>query len=158
MKKTSIFIASLVVLLVSVSAHTSRVIAPEVGHTVPALSIESGDSVISLSDYKGNYLLLTFWESTDAQSRVRCNEYERLLAKDAKICRLSINLDRNKRLFQEIVSNDNLDNAGQFNLTARQAEEVKADFGLNGSCRSFLIDPQGQVVAINPSAQDIARI
>lgn len=158
MKKTLIFLALLVIIVISLSAHSPRVIAPQKGYTVPALSIESEDSVISLSDFRGKYLLLTFWASTDAASRVRCNEYDGLIDQNAKICHLSINLDKNRRLFKEIVKNDNLDSEFQFNLPTSKAEAVITEFGLKTGLRSFLIDPQGRIMAINPTAGQIVSL
>lgn len=158
MKKTLAFLALTVILIVSLSAHTSRVIAPKTGYTVPALSIQSSDSIVSLSDYKGKYLLLTFWASTDAPSRIRCNEYESLDHVSGKINRLAINIDKNRRLFKEIVANDNLNPKFQLNLPKSQIAAVIADFGLNKGLNSFLIDPQGRIMAINPSVEMIASI
>lgn len=158
MKKTLIFLALLVIIVISLSAHTPRVIAPEKGYTVPALSVESNDSVISLSDFRGKYLLLTFWASTDAASRIRCNEYESLVDQNAKVCRLSINLDKNERLFKEIVKNDHLNPEFQLNLPPSKANEVIAEFDLNSTLRSFLIDPEGRILSVNPSSNEIARL
>lgn len=158
MRKTLIFVALLAVMVISLSAHTPRVIAPELGYTVPALTIERGDSVISLSDYRGKYLLLTFWASTDAASRVRCNEYESLVDQNARISILSVNLDKNMRLFKEIVKNDNLKAEHQHYLSQSDAETVIADFGLTSSLRSFLIDPEGRIVAVNPLKSDISLL
>lgn len=158
MRKTLSFLALAVILFVSISAHTSRVIAAKEGYTVPALTIAKGDGEVSVSDFKGKYLLLTFWASTDAQSRIRCKEYESITGKCAKVESLSINLDRNSRLFNEIVDNDNLNPASQLNLPESQIEAVIADFALNEGLNSFLIDPLGRVVAINPTAEMIASV
>ncbi len=158
MKKSLIFLALLVILIVSVSAHGSRVIAPQTGSTVPALSIESENGVISLNDYKGKYVLLSFWSSTDAPSRVRSNEYEGLLNQDANLSRLSVNLDKNKRLFQEILKNDGLNPEHQLNLSPAESEKVIADFELQSSLRSYLIDPAGKIIAVNPSIETLQSI
>lgn len=158
MKKPLIFLALLVILAISLSAYTPRVIAPEKGYTVPALSIESNDSVISLSDFRGKYLLLTFWASTDAASRIRCNEYESLVDQSAKVRQLSVNLDKNERLFKEIVSNDNLNPAHQHNLPPSKADGVLAEFNLNSTLKTFLIDPEGRIVSVNPSLDEIAAL
>ncbi len=158
MKKPLIFLALLVILAISLSAYTPRVIAPEKGYTVPALSIESNDSVISLSDFRGKYLLLTFWASTDAASRIRCNEYESLVDQNAKVRQLSVNLDRNERLFKEIVSNDNLNPAHQHNLSPSKADGVLAEFNLNSTLKTFLIDPEGRIISVNPSLDEIAAL
>lgn len=158
MKKPLIFLALLVILAISLSAYTPRVIAPEKGYTVPALSIESNDSVISLSDFRGKYLLLTFWASTDAASRIRCNEYESLVDQSANVRQLSINLDRNERLFKEIVCNDNLNPAHQHNLPPSKADGVLSEFNLSSTLRTFLIDPEGRIISVNPSLDEIAAL
>ena len=95
MKKTMLVIVIFVVYLVSVSAHTDRVVDAVEGHTAPFLRVEKNDTIVSLDQFRGKYLLLTFWSSTDAISRVACNEYA-AFEKNAnadEICFLSVNFE-----------------------------------------------------------------
>ena len=75
MKKTMTVIALFAVLLITVSAHSGRVYDAAEGYKAPAFTLSKSDSTVSLADLKGRYVLLTFWASSDAASRVSSGNY-----------------------------------------------------------------------------------
>lgn len=149
-----------VVFLVSVSAHTGKVIDAAEGFTAPFFTLEQGNSAVSLADYKGKYVLLTFWASNDASSRMACREYAGIVNElnGGNICHLSINFDRSKRLFDELVRNDGLDAETQFYAQGDAASRIMKDYHLEDGFRSYLVDPQGQIVAMNPNRMRLTQI
>ncbi len=154
MKKTISIIVFFAVLLIFVSAHTGRVIDAKKGYSAPIFSVQNADSVMSVDGAKGKYLLLTFWASSDADSRIRCNEYDNFVSKQGeneRFCLLSVNFDRSERLFREIVRRDNLNSETQFYVQGDKAAQLRSEYHLEDGYQSFLIDPQGRVVAENPS-------
>lgn len=161
MKKTMMFIVFSAILLVSVSAHTDKVVDATNGYSVPALTLESENNNISLNELKGKYVLLTFWSSTDAISRVACNEYT-AFEKDAnaeeQFCFLSVNFDKCERLFREIVRRDNLKAETQFYVQGDNMTKIKNTFHLEDGYKSFLIDPIGRIIATNPSTATLKKI
>lgn len=159
MKHTLTFLALLAIYFISISAHTSRVTAPQQGYTSPSLMLETAQADINLSDYHGRYVLLTFWSSTDAPSRLRCNQYQQLARQEAAdIALVSINLDTNSRLYAELVEYDHLDQGVNLHLSPSQRKQVESQFELNGSCKSFLIDPAGRIETINPTPDYLRSI
>jgi len=152
MRKTLTFLALLAVLFVSISAHSSRVIAPEQGYTSPELQLGNSASGLNLGSYRGQYVLLTFWSSTDAESRLRCNEYHSLLGQEENdIAFVSINLDSNDRLYEELVKYDGLYRGVNYHANAQERAELLEQFGMSsGKLKSFLIDRSGRIEAVNP--------
>ncbi len=155
-------IALFVVLLFSVSANTHRVYQAVEGFKAPQMVLRSGsDNLVSLSDFRGRYVLVNFWTSADANSRIAANSYDRFvesMPEEERICLLSVNMDRSERLFREIVRRDKLNAKSQFFVNAQQASDLVSLFNLSNGVQSLLIDPQGVIVATNPDISAIARV
>lgn len=156
-----IFIVFFVVLLISVSAHTDKVIDAKNGYIAPSLTLDYEKETLSLEELKGKYVLLSFWSSTDAISRVACNEYtsfSKQVNAEEQFCFVSINFDKSEGLFKEIVKRDNLNARTQFNVQGDEANKIKRTFHLEDGYNTLLIDPTGRIVATNPSTTALTKI
>ncbi|MDE5688005.1 MAG: TlpA family protein disulfide reductase [Paramuribaculum sp.] len=160
MKKTMTIIVFFAVLLISMSAYSGRVYEAAEGYKAPAFTLAKSDTTVQLADLKGRYVLLSFWASCDAASRVdaaRYSDYARS-ADEERFCLLSVNMDRSERLFREIVRRDNLSAETQFHVTGDVASRIAEDYHLADGFNSYLIDPEGQVIATNPSAEILTQV
>lgn len=161
MKKAIFIIVVFAVFLISVSAHTSKVIDSSEGFVAPFFSIERNDTSVSLDEFKGKYVLLTFWASKDANSRIKCREYTSFV-RDMKLenhfTQLSINFDCSERLFNEIVKLDKLDASTQFYAQGDKALQLIREYQLEDGYHSFLIDKQGKIVEKDPSITSLKKI
>lgn len=153
-------IAIFAVLLVSMSAHTERVYEAADGLNAPDLTVDNSHSALSLSDLKGKYVLVTFWASSNAQSRISAARYDDFSKSldEERFCLLSVNFDRSERLFREIVRRDNLSAKSQFYVSGSNAETIFENYHLGNGFQSFLINPQGKIVATNPSNDTLKKI
>lgn len=153
-------IAIFAVLLVSMSAHTERVYEAADGFNAPDLTIDNSHSALSLSDLKGKYVLVSFWASSNAQSRISAARYDDFSKSldEERFCLLSVNFDRSERLFREIVRRDNLSAKSQFYVSGSNAETIFENYHLGNGFQSFLINPQGKIVATNPSNDTLKKI
>lgn len=154
-------IAIFVVLLTAVSAGNRRDIIAAEGNLAPQIQVNAADgSSVSLSDFAGRYVILNFWASTDAPSRIAAISYNKMAKslEDQSVCLLSINFDSNERLFREIVRRDNLDSESQFSVHDARASHIIRDFAMDRGLQSFLIDPKGRIAAVNPDINTIHRV
>lgn len=153
-------IAIFAVLMVSMSAHTERVYEAADGFNAPDLTVDNSHSALSLSDLKGKYVLVTFWASSNAQSRISAARYDDFSKSldEERFCLLSVNFDRSERLFREIVRRDNLSAKSQFYVSGSNAETIFENYHLGNGFQSFLINPQGKIVATNPSNDTLKKI
>ena len=166
MKRTIFGIVGFFALMLASSAFTQRITAPAVGYYVPNLSVGNTDSTetTSLAAFRGRYLLLSFWDSNRADSRLAVNQYQQWIdsekseTRGKKIELVAVHVDSNKRMFEEIVKRDHLDRTQQFHIGAEQASFVIEDFQLGAQTKSFLIDPDGRIVAINPTTDQLNQI
>lgn len=155
------FIVLFVVLFIFYSAYTNKVVDAKDGYIAPALALKMDDKSISLDELKGKYVILSFWSSTDAKSRMACNEYtafENRTNGKEQFCLLSVNFDDSKQLFREIVRRDNLNTETQFYVQGDEAEKIKSTFHLKNGYNTLLIDPTGRVIATNPSTLTLTKI
>lgn len=160
MKKTMSIIALFTVVLVSLSAHTERVFEAAEGYNAPLFTLTKGDNQpkVSLADMKGQYVIVNFWSSLDPESRMNAGMYDRL-AREQRLSLISVNFDRNEGLFREIAGRDGLNEDSQWHVEGDVARQLVNDYDLvDGNMRSFLIDPQGRVVAVNPDGTAVASI
>ncbi len=146
--------------LITVSAHTPKAVDASEGYAAPYFSLEQNDTSVSLDDMKGKYLLLTFWASKDAASRIMCQEYASFARtnQNEQFSHVAVNFDRSERLFQEIVKRDNLYAEAQYYAHGEKAAQLLSSYHLEDGFKTYLIDPQGRVVAKNPSTSHLTQI
>lgn len=160
MKKLVSTVALLAALLFATSGYNEYDHTLAVGDDVPGLSVANGDTAFNLSESKGEYVLLTFWTTSDARSRVECQKYSKWFENNspAGVKHISVNFDEEPSLFREIVRLDKLDDQAQFNVNGSEASQIRHDFGLDNGYGSVLIDPQGAIKSFNPSTTDLRSL
>lgn len=154
-------IALFVVLVITVASRSDREYQAARGFRSPELTLISGQdsSEMDLSGLRGRYVLVNFWAASDAESRIAAHGFDRMMEKtgDERLCLVQVNMDRSLRLFREIVRRDRLNETQQFSVAAENASTVRNAFHLNEGMQSYLIDPEGEIVAVNPSIETVAR-
>lgn len=155
MKKIFSYIAFFAAIILLISAYSERVMKAESGFTAPEIEMLANDSVeISLSQLRGKYVLVNFWDSENAVSRIAAGEYDRYLRSKTytkPFTVLSVNTDTDPKFFKEVVKKDNLDIATQFHITDAKMKNLAADYRLNRGFSSYLINPQGKIISVNPT-------
>lgn len=147
---------AVVVLFTSASSNNEK--SGIVGTAASDFTVGNDDGQMSLKQLRGKYVLLTLWSSADVASRldnIRCDRYAAI---SQSVERLSVNFDRSKALFNELVAIDGLDSSTQY-YCERQARSVfEQKWGTDHHYNTYLISPSGTVVAVNPTNQEISRL
>jgi len=133
------------------------------GNVAPMLSLKNDVSNFNLSDYQGKYVLLSFWSSGDAKSRMLCNSYDAWVnsndPRNEKVKLVGVNFDDNNILFSQISScRQPTMLKTQFNAKGKNAEKINSDYHLAAGYGTLLIGPDGRVVAANPSIDSLAQL
>lgn len=152
----------LVVIVLVMVVFGSKVIGvdsqPEQGEEAPDFTVARNDSTVSLHDMRGRYVLVDFWSSADANSRLKSNEYNTLpITHTARLRRVSVNFDRSEELFKEIVNRDHLDPQEQYFAGDADFDKIIQDYGMMQGYNSYLIDPDGRIVAVNPDNEYLSQ-
>lgn len=161
MKKTFLIVAFLSVLFTITSGFNDQRFGSTPGKIAPMISLQNEYSAIDLTQCRGKYVLLSFWSSSDANSRALCNRYDAWVKNNdplnRKVCLVGINLDENNTLFSQIVSADNLNEKMQFNVKGRNAAKINSDYHLTAGYGTLLIGPDGRIIAANPTSADLSE-
>lgn len=160
MKQTILLVIVFVGLLLCSVAFSDRHYRTDIGQEAPNMQFDNGSGKLKLSDLRGKYVLLNFWNSTNALSRRDANIYTAWTRSHprAALDLVCVNFDDNPGLFDEIVRRDGLNPEDQYRVTGDTAKAVVNTYGLQKGYGSLLIDPEGKIIAHNPSESQLSAL
>lgn len=153
MKQTILILAFFIGILVTSTGFNSTSLNTSIGKDAPEIASLDISQAMKACEDQGRFVLLSFWNSTDGASRLAVKNYDSWIErnKDAKVDLLAINFDKSDNLFREIVKRDGLDVDYQYNVAGETAKKIIHDYHLDSGYGSLLIDPEGRIVAHNPT-------
>lgn len=141
------------------SAYYSAPADSRVGYKAPALVLGNSNGLSPLMQHRGEKILLTFWSSSDAESRLANMQYDRMSRQPgAAYNHVSVNLDRSASVFNGIVEVDDLNRSAQFSTSVEAQDAIIKSWRLNEGFHSFLLDVDGTIVAVDPDAALLASV
>lgn len=160
MYKTLLTIAILGVLVLFTSAYYTAPADSRIGYKAPALVLGNNNNDLSpLQQHRGGNILLTFWSSADVESRLINKHYDSISRIDGMSFTLvSVNMDRSEGVFNSVVAIDDLDRTAHFSTSLDAQEVIIKSWRLEEGYHSFLIDPQGKIIAIDPDDNLLASL
>lgn len=93
--------------------------------------------------------MVNFWSASDAQSRINNRNLavnKKVNGRDVKV--VSINIDSDKELAREIVKADKIGDDVISLSGSDVSSDVLKDYQVKSGCRTFLIDPYGNLESI----------
>ena len=113
---------------------------------------------VSISDFKGKYVLVDFWASWCGPCRQEnpnvVAAYNRFKGKNFTI--LGVSLDEDKANWQKAIAKDNLSWNHMSDLQQWESAAVKA-YGIEGIPFNVLIDPAGKIIASSLRGEELER-
>ena len=130
-----------------------------VGDVAPSFKIDAtfNGQQLDLQNLKGKYVLLSFWASYDAQSRmqnVSLNNALQNLSKDVKM--VSVSFDDYQSVFSETIRKDKVQSSGCYLETKGEASSIFKKYNLDRGFKNYLLDDRGVIVAKNISASQLS--
>jgi len=103
--------------------------------------------------------LLNFWASYDAQSRAaNVQLYNFLSRNNADVTFISVSFDENPNVLERTLAMDHLEMISCYRETNGTDSDLYQDLRFNKGFRSYLIDEQGVITAMNIDTGDLQEL
>ncbi|MCL1942963.1 MAG: redoxin domain-containing protein [Candidatus Azobacteroides sp.] len=134
----------------------------EIGKKAPSFVLpDTLGHNVSLSDFRGKYVLLHFWISNDPFSRIHnrldLENIHQNYREKKDFSLLGISLDLNKESWKQSVKQDNMTWCNVSDLKGLNSEVVKS-YGVVFVPRNFLINPSGTIIARDVTLNDLKSV
>ena len=133
-----------------------------VGDIAPDFKIQSmsaGQPLAELSDMKGKYVLLSFWASYDAHSRMQNASLSNVLrsaSHNENVEMVSVSFDEYQSIFKETVRKDQIVTPTCFVETKGEFSGLFKKYRLGRGFTNYLLDENGVIIAKNISAAELS--
>lgn len=132
----------------------------DVGDKAPQFTLPAtteGGQPLSLKNLKGGYVLLSFWASYDAASRVQNVKLSRAVAQmPERVKMVSVSFDKYRSVFAETIKNDGIDPTTQFVELAGEESPLFKQYRLKRGFKNYLLNPDGVIIAKDVQAHQLA--
>ena len=133
-----------------------------VGDIAPDFKIQSmsaGQPLAELSDMKGKYVLLSFWASYDAHSRMQNASLSNVLrsaSRNENVEMVSVSFDEYQSIFKETVRKDQIVTPTCFVETKGESSGLFKKYRLGRGFTNYLLDENGVIIAKNITAAELS--
>ncbi len=127
-----------------------------IGDKAPEFKICGEKQLIDLKDLKGKYVLLSFWASYDATSRMQNATLNHAISKADNVEMVSVSFDEYKSIFTETIKKDRISTPNCFVELAGNDSELFQTYRLHKGFKNYLLDGNGVIIAKNINANQLA--
>jgi cytochrome oxidase Cu insertion factor (SCO1/SenC/PrrC family) len=149
--------------LLSLTLGASKTDKPSVGYypgeQIPNFALNDAfGKRLDLDSYKGKKVVINFWAAYDAPSRATNVLLNDMLKSHRDLVFLSVSFDENRTVFEKTVRWDNIEPHSQFCDANGSKSKLYKEFKLNKGFKSYLIDENGVIVAMNVSPEKLESV
>ena len=139
-----------------------------IGDKAPTFTICGEKQLIDLKDLRGKYVLLSFWASYDALSRMQNATLNHAVAQaDASLSNalrstsqdvemVSVSFDEYKSIFNETIKKDQISTSNCFVELAGVSSDLYQTYRLKRGFKNFLLDENGVIVAKDVTVSELS--
>lgn len=129
-----------------------------IGDVAPDIKIRTtlSNQQLNLKDLKGQYVLVNFWATYDAKSRMANVSLNNAIRKSFnKVKFVSISFDEYQSVFKETIRKDQIVAPICFADTKGETSKLFNEYSLNKGFSNYLLDENGVIIAKNISASQL---
>ena len=127
-----------------------------IGDRAPEFKICGEKQLVDLKDLRGKYVLLSFWASYDANSRMQNASLSHAISKVGNVEMVSVSFDDYKSIFNETIKKDQISIANCFVELDGENSELYQTYRLNKGFKNYLLDENGIIIAKNINAKQLS--
>ena len=127
-----------------------------IGDRAPKFKICSERQLVDLKDLRGKYVLISFWASYDAPSRMQNATLSHVASKNDKVEMVSVSFDDYKSIFNETIKKDKITTPNCFVETEGEQSELYQTYRLHKGFKNYLLDENGIIIAKDINAKQLA--
>lgn len=127
-----------------------------IGDRAPEFKICSERQLVDLKDLRGKYVLISFWASYDAPSRMQNATLSHVASKNNKVEMVSVSFDDYKSIFNETIKKDKITTPNCFVETEGEQSELYQTYRLHKGFKNYLLDENGIIIAKDINAKQLA--
>ena len=127
-----------------------------IGDKAPTFTICGEKQLIDLKDLRGKYVLLSFWASYDALSRMQNATLNHAIAQADNVEMVSVSFDEYKSIFNETIKKDQISTSNCFVELAGVSSDLYQTYRLKRGFKNFLLDENGVIVAKDITVSELS--
>ena len=127
-----------------------------IGDKAPALKMDGKKQLAGMKDLKGKYVLLSFWATYDANSRVQNAALSHTISKTDNVEMVSISFDTYPSIFNETVMKDCISTAHCYLEQDGEKSEIYQTYRLHKGFKNYLLDENGVIIAKDINAKQLS--
>ena len=109
-----------------------------------------------MKDLRGKYVLLSFWASYDADSRMNNATLNHAISKADNVEMVSVSFDSYKSIFNETIKKDRISTSNCFVELAGVNSDIYNTYRLHKGFKNYLLDEKGVIIAKNINVSELS--
>lgn len=127
-----------------------------IGDRAPEFKICSEKQLVNLKDFRGKYVLLSFWASYDANSRINNATLSHATNQIGNVEMVSVSFDNYESIFNETIRKDRISTSNCFVELDGENSEIYKTYRLHKGFKNYLLNEQGVIIAKNINAKQLS--
>ena len=127
-----------------------------IGDKAPTFTICGEKQLIDLKYLRCKYVLLSFWASYDALSRMQNATLNHAVAQADNVEMVSVSFDEYKSIFNETIKKDQISTSNCFVELAGVSSDLYQTYRLKRGFKNFLLDENGVIVAKDVTVSELS--
>ena len=126
-----------------------------IGDKAPEFKICGDKQLVNLKDLRGKYVLLSFWASYDADSRMKNVTLNHVVGKTDNVEMVSVSFDDYKSIFNETIKKDRITTSNCFVELSGNRSDIYKTYRLHKGFKNYLLDENGVIIAKDIEASEL---
>ena len=127
-----------------------------IGDKAPVFTICGERELVDLKDLRGSYVLLSFWATYDAPSRMQNATLSHAAGLAENVRMVSVSFDEYKSVFNETIRKDRISTPNCFVELNGEDSKLYKTYRLHKGFKNYLLDPNGVIIAKDINASELA--